>query len=146
MWRTLLLIPPVLFPSWRFFKSIEPSPRVQWAFTSGPGDELRAWREFRMRPARIPPLRVIRRLFWNAPWNETLFLVSCAERIHQQPNPHAVAEIRNRVAVEIMKGAPVTRARCFRFRLVFLHRDRGRLIEEVVFVSDEYEVAAGPSS
>jgi len=33
------------------------------------------------------------RMFWNPSWNESLFLVSCAERLLQNPTPHSEDEI-----------------------------------------------------
>ncbi|MEM9341792.1 MAG: hypothetical protein AAGA87_01980 [Pseudomonadota bacterium] len=120
MWKLVL---PVLIPSWRFFKAIEPSPRVQWAMAS----DSPVWLEFRPRPFRVSRLEMIRRLFWNPDWNDTLFVVSCAERIQENPTEHNIAEIKRRISEDVSQGA-------FQFRLVFVHRDG----EDIVFVSDVF--------
>lgn len=70
---------------------------------------------------------MIRRLFWNPDWNDTLFVVSCAERIQENPTEHNIAEIKRRISEDVSQGA-------FQFRLVFVHRDG----EDIVFVSDVF--------
>ena len=125
MIRLLSLILPVLIPSWRFFSVVDPSPRVQWQRVGE-----RDWHAFRPRPARISPLALLRRLFWNPQWNDTLFVVSCAERIERGPDPLAVSEIAARIAAG--------RRGRLRFRLVFVHHDGAGLVEDVVFTSDAF--------
>ena len=147
MWKSIPLILPVLIPSWRFFKSIEPSPRVQWAFTQTGGDAATNWQEFRPRPAYLSPLQMLRRLFWNPVWNESLFLVSCAERIQVEPTEHSINEIRRRVAQEItqvqIKSADENKTPTFQFRLVFVHRDGAQISKEIVFLSEPFAVTDG---
>ena len=77
MKRLLLLLLPALIPSWRFFKTVEPSPRVQWTLVQ---DGERKWQEFNPRPEVVSFGRMLRRMVWNPRWNEALFLVSLAER------------------------------------------------------------------
>ena len=116
MLALLRLYLPVLFPSWRFFKEIEPSARVEYRVGSGP------WSPATARPRRVGPLAMLGRLFWNPHWNETLYLVSCAERLVSEPTDHAAAEIRARVARrERVSGR-------LGFRLVF-HDRNGRSVE-----------------
>jgi hypothetical protein len=121
MFYRLRLILPALIPSWRFFKAIEPSHRVEWRVAAG------AWREFHPRPARVSLAAMIARLFWNPAWNDALFVVSCAERIAQSGCAHSVEEIRRRVA---LKPGSV------QFRLVFVQRVEGVLVREEVYASD----------
>jgi len=88
----LRLFLPVLFPSWRFFAEIGASPRVEfWA--DG------AWRSATSRPVSIPVTEAIVRLFWNADWNEKLYLVSIAERFLLEHEPRLSDEIARRVAL-----------------------------------------------
>jgi hypothetical protein len=139
MFHVLRLILPVLIPSWRFFQSVEPSPRVQWRLTQGPqtGD----WREFRPRPARLSPAAMALRLFWNPDWNEGLFLVSCAERIRQGPCPHSVGQIRLRLSDGLSRMPEVQdgpAGQCMQFRLVFVQSTPAGLVEDTVFVSAPY--------
>lgn len=119
MWKILSLILPVLIPSWRFFRAVDPSPRVQWLARDG------AWHEMRPRPQRLGPGTMLRRLLWNPAWNDTLFVVSCAERLEQGPDPIALREIARRVP-----GGPDTR-----FRIVFLHDDGASVTQDVILVS-----------
>ncbi len=107
MLRLVLLYLPVLFPSWRFFQEVGPSPRVEYRVDGGD------WREATGRPGRMGPGAMLRRLFWNPDWNETLFLVSCAERLVEEPTQHSMDEIHARIARRI-GGAGV-----LEFRLVF---------------------------
>ena len=144
MRRLITLILPVLVPSWRFFKTIEPSPRVQWAFVHDSDDPV-DWREFRPRPAHISPGQMLRRLFWNPIWNETLFLVSCAERIQQNPTPHSINEIWHRILPEIARMPIGSAGKLVQFRLIFVHRDGLNLSEEIVFLSKPRSILFGPT-
>lgn len=139
MLRTLSLILPVLVPSWRFFKSVEPSPRVQWALVAdgSPTD----WREFRPRPAVVTPFEMLMRLFWNPARNDALFLVSLAERIVQNPTPHSINEVNKRILADLPPDQ-VSTGQSVQFRLVFVSRDGEALSEEVLYVSEPVERGA----
>ncbi len=136
MMQTLSLVLPVLIPSWRFFKSIEPSPRVQWALCSEQDATPLDWQDFRPRPLTVTPIGMILRLFWNPNWNDALFVVSCAERIQQDPTEHSIQEITRRIQADIGQMAMDATGKMVRFRLVFVHREDGELEQEVVFLSD----------
>ena len=136
MMQTLSLVLPVLIPSWRFFKSIEPSPRVQWALYSEQYATPLDWQDFRPRPLTVTPIGMILRLFWNPNWNDALFVVSCAERIQQDPTEHSIQEITRRIQADIGQMAMDATGKMVRFRLVFVHREDGELEQEVVFLSD----------
>jgi len=116
MRKTLSLVLPVLIPSWQFFKTIEPSPRVQWARIDG---DAPRWQEFRPRPQRLGPAQMLRRLFYNAAWNEALFLVSCAERIEAEPTAHSITEIQRRILATLPHMPDAT----LQFRLIFIDRN-----------------------
>lgn len=136
MLKTLSLILPVLIPSWRFFKTIEPSPRVQWALSSDSDTPPNAWQDFRPRPLTVTWLQMIARLFWNADRNEELFVISCAERIQQQPDAQSIHEIRRRIQFDIEQMRIDATGQLLQFRLVFVHREQAELVQEVVFLSD----------
>lgn len=132
--RSLSLLLPALVPSWRFFDTIGPSPRIEYALLSSPDDAPEGWQEFRPRPQRVSPLAMLTRLFWNPRWNETLFLVSCSERLMDHPTPHSEDEIYRRIATDLARGsdaAPPLPWLCF--RLVFLVRDIDGLVREERF-------------
>jgi len=124
MLRMLMLIAPVLMPSWRFFQTIEPSPRLEWRRAGGD------WREYRVRTERWGLMPALVRLLWNPVWNEGLFLVSLAERIEENPTRHSVQQIEERLRRNVGGVGPIA------FRLVFVRREGERLLRDVTFVSE----------
>ncbi|WP_282091987.1 hypothetical protein [Epibacterium ulvae] len=126
--RLFGLLLPALIPSWRFFKTVAPSPRVEYRlFYRGSWGE---WCEDRPRPARIGTLQIIRRLFWNPAWNEQLFMVSCSERLIDTPTVHSAAELARRIAQTLPEHEVD-----FQFRLVFLSREEDQIIKSVEYES-----------
>ncbi len=121
------LMLPALVPSWRFFKSVQPSPRVFWQSDNGP------WQAFRPSPPRVTLLEMVLRLFWNAGWNEGLYAVSLAERLNEDPTPHAEDELFRLIASQCAVGSIVS------VRLIFVTRDR----EEITFQSAPRQIQAG---
>jgi hypothetical protein len=105
----LRLLLPAIVPSWRFFDAVTASPRVDYVvlepFEPGPDEGDPTWREFRPRPEVVTPATMLRRLLWNPQWNESLFLVSLAERlIHAataQTALHSQRELLLRVARDL---------------------------------------------
>lgn len=83
----LRLILPILFPSWRFFNSIGPSPRIMLRFDEGP------WQEYQPKPAKIRLWPRLAALFYNPIGNQTLFMHSCAVRLFDNFDPSAVENI-----------------------------------------------------
>jgi hypothetical protein len=137
MLRALRLLLPALLPSWNFFDVIGPSPRIHYQWLDEQLQALAEWREFRPRPAHVSLPTLLRRLPWNAPWNETLFLMSCAERIVQDGNARSEAEILTAIVRDWRTGElrAVAHARHVRFRLVFVHRVQQQFVQEVLFES-----------
>lgn len=122
--RSLLkLLLPALIPSWNFFDVIAPSPRVEYARLRSIGDASGDWREFRPRPAQVPPLEMLKRLAWNPRWNESLFLVSCAERLTEEASAHSEDEIFKRIAADLVREPDDAERPWLCFRLVFLGRE-----------------------
>ncbi|MCD8519774.1 MAG: hypothetical protein LRY57_00355 [Alphaproteobacteria bacterium] len=97
MKNALQLLLPALIPSWRFFDTIAPSPRIEIALLPDEKAEAAHWREFHPRPERRSPLTILKSLFWNPRWNESLFLVSCAERLMNGEEDFAREEIFRRI-------------------------------------------------
>jgi hypothetical protein len=132
MVRVLSLLLPALIPSWRFFKAVEPSPRVQWAVI-GQGGVV--WQDYRPRPPRLSMMLMIQRLFWNPHWNDTLYMVSLAERLTITPNAATLADIWHRIAQDVALDGrgpdPV-----IQFRLLFVSRDGDQITSEVTYLSD----------
>lgn len=127
------LLLPALVPSWNFFDVIAPSPRVEYARLRSIGDASGDWREFRPRPTRVSVATMARRLLWNPRWNESLFLVSCAERLTTEPTAHSEDEIFKRIAAD-QAGEPDDPERPWLcFRLTFVSREADAIASEVLF-------------
>ncbi|MDH5180157.1 MAG: hypothetical protein OEY07_10845, partial [Gammaproteobacteria bacterium] len=78
----------------------------------------------------------LRRMVWNPRWNETLFLVSCAERLLAEPTAHSEHEIFKRIARTLLQQPePLPREQQLRFRIVLLYREGSELIEETAYES-----------
>ncbi len=140
MFHILKLLLPAVIPSWRFFDVIAPSPRIQFALLQSknePPCESREWREFRPRPTRLSFLQMLGRMFWNLERNESLFMVSCAERIVQQPTQHSEDEILKRIITEIKvnNSKSAVAVTHLQFRLLLVQRQDSRLQQQVVFYS-----------
>ena len=132
MRNPLALLLPALIPSWRFFDAIAPSPRIEYALLPSP-DAAGAWREFRPRPQLVSLPAMLGRLFWNARWNESLYLVSCAERLIQHPTAHSEDEIFRRVAADLAREDAAT---WLSFRLVFVSREGEAIRKDVLFQAE----------
>ena len=131
MLSTLKLLLPALAPSWRFFASVGPSPRIEFALKASPQDAPADWREWRPRPAVLTASQMLRRLFWNPDRNENLFLTSCAERLLDTPTAHSLAEIQTRLAADLAPDAPPY----VQFRIVLIQRRGARLVRDVAYAA-----------
>lgn len=139
MLNALKLFLPALFPSWRFFDVIAPSPRIELSLIDHPEADCGVWRECRQRPAHIGLREFGKRFFWNPAWNESLYLATCAERLIRNPTDHSSREIRRRVRADVLAGHDGRLVPpYFRFRLVFVSRHEDRLRRVVAFVSPPY--------
>jgi len=118
--NTIKLLLPAIVPSWRFFDWIAPSPRVE--FKTG-DDE---WTKFQLRPQSLTPLQSVKRLFWNPIWNDYLFVMSCAERLMQNPTAHS----EHQIITHIKKYHDVKQM--LQFRLIFITRDN----QQETYISD----------
>lgn len=136
MLQTLKLLLPALFPSWRFFDVIGPSPRIEFCAFETEDETPQTWQELRPKPLNMPIWRMVTWLFWNPDWNDTLFLFTCAERLVQDPSDFRSSEIFARIEAELDRTADGTPQRTFvQFRLVFVSRCGPDLRDDVVFVS-----------
>lgn len=133
MLRPLLLLLPALIPSWKFFDWIAPSPRIEYVLLASPGDQCAKWQEFRPRPERISMVATFGRLFFNPRWNETLFLVSCAERQAENPTEHSSGQIFCRIAHDLPNSSIDA---YLRYRLVFVYREGDSIESETRYVSE----------
>ena len=136
MLQTLKLLLPALIPSWRFFDTIAPSPRIEFTLLKTAQDASGSWQGFRPRPARLCIGSMLKRMFWNPRWNESLFLVSCAERLMANPTEHSSQEILKRIEAELARNSiDVSATPYLQFRLVFLSRDGSQIQKHITFTS-----------
>lgn len=134
----LKLLIPALVPSWNFFDIIAPSPRVQFTLLEAEHDTPHEWHEFRPRPAHLSFLQMLGRMIWNAKWNELMFVLSCAERIMEQPTQHSEDEIMKRIMSDLEGDSSNTQlmaATHLQFRLLVVERHGKELQQEVTFYS-----------
>ncbi len=129
MLRLVSLLVPAIIPSWRFFDEIRPSPRIEFGVCDGPNGMPETWIPLRPRPQRISLSSIVVRLFLNHDWNESLFMVSCAERLIEEDTQHS----RDQIFARIQPLLDVGQHR--RFRLVFVSRDGAELTRDTLYVS-----------
>ena len=142
MLQGLKLLLPALLPSWRFFDIIAPSPRIEYRLFDRVQKPLGDWQEFRPRPQSLSLATMIKRMIWNPRWNETLYLVSCAERIMAGQVEHSSQQIRQGIESELV---PERGFDSLQFRLVFVHREAEAITKDVCFVSPVYPRKEGDS-
>ena len=162
--RVLRMVIPVLVPSWRFFDSIGPSPRLeyQWQAPDAPEDPAQAWTPWVLTPARVGVGTMFARLLFNAARNETLYLLACCERLVDDASHHAEQEIAARLAAHLgeerlaahlgeerlaahLKNERLAAPGLVRFRIVEVYPEAGQLQRQVAFVSAPFAVAAAAS-
>lgn len=136
MTRSLRLLLPALAPSWRFFPSVEPSPRIEFRPLQADGPEAAEWREFRPAPAHVSFGVMLECMLWNPQRNETLFLMTCAERLLSGEIEFARREIASRIARR-MPAPPAGRERApfLQFRLILVSGDRSACRRDIAYVS-----------
>ena len=144
----LRLLLPAIVPSWRFFDGVSASPRLDYAVLNAPDDPAGLWQEFRPRPARLTLWTMLYRLLWNAQWNESLFLVSLAERlVSAAATPatcaHSERELLLRVARHLDRhsaGDPHTHLQ-IRLRFVSRVGPAEEMASRIVYHSDPWPIA-----
>lgn len=132
MLQPVRLLMPALIPAWNFFDVIADSPRIEFACLQHKDEVPQVWQLFRPPPQRQSRGAILRRLVWNPVWNETLFIVSCAERLMRQPTAHSEDEIFRRIAADLRRsGDDLEGWLCL--RLAFVGREGEALTREVRF-------------
>ena len=140
--NSIKLLLPALIPSWNFFDVIASSPLIQFSLLKSENTPIQEWHEFRPRPMHLSFIQMLKRMLWNPGWNESLFLVSCAERIMgdstQQLIQHSENEILKRIKKDLLQTESefnVSEITYLQFRLIFVHRQGTELQKEVTFTS-----------
>ena len=131
---------PILFPSWRFFSSIGPSPRIEVGFVGDKNSEPQAWLPFRALPQSINFPLGLQRLFHNPLWNERLYINTCAEHLFEGYSEFREREIGQRLVVAVLNKEIVVddEFRYLVFRIHALESEAGQVRDEIVFVSKPF--------
>tara|TARA_R110002124_G_scaffold287216_1_gene471340 strand:+ start:24984 stop:25427 length:444 start_codon:yes stop_codon:yes gene_type:complete len=144
MLGSVKLLLPALIPSWRFFETVEASPRIEFTLLKAEDGRSDEWQEFRPRPEYLSLSAMLKRLFWNPLWNESLFLVSCAERLMDHPTEHSRQEIRRRIITDLkMRNVDIAAMPYFQFRLIFIRREGEDLEKSITYLSPVYKISEG---
>jgi len=69
------------------------------------------------------------RMIWNPRWNESLFLMSCAERLAKDDEHFARQEIIRRIKRDLGGEGFI------QFRLIFHARESGEIIKHIAYLS-----------
>ena len=142
MMQMLRLLLPALIPSWRFFKSVEPSPRVQWAITHSRAETSTKWQDYRPRPQWIGPSQMLARLFWNPWWNECLHMLSLSERVIADPTEYALIEMVRKIRADL-PDAQANRGH-LHLRMVHLSQGPRGIHSEETFRTAPIQLAPDP--
>lgn len=131
---------PAIIPSWRFFDTIAPSPRIECTTFDHDGSSS-GWQEYRPRPEHVSFPTMMKRMLWNPWWNDTLFLVSCSERLMQNPTDHSYNEILKRIQSDLLDSSAAE----VQFRLVFIARTGSEIEKHFTFTSEKHALHGRPS-
>ena len=94
------------------------------------------WHRYRPRPVRVAVSAMLWRLLWNPRRNEALYMVSCAERLHLDADPHSAKQIAARLAREILACDAAQVGMAFRYRVVFVQRVGAQMVADIAVTSD----------
>ena len=128
-----MLVLPVLVPSWRFFDWIAPSPRIELLWLDHKGMHTSDWQKLNEKPRQLSLVTMVKRLFWNPVWNENLFMISCAERVLENSDPHRHRMLVEHVAANNHHDPKTT---SFKFRLILIKRSGAHLEQELRYTSE----------
>jgi len=134
------LLLPILFPSWRFFSSIGPSPRIEVGFTADKNCEPQQWGPFRPLPKRINLALGVRQLFHNPLWNEHLYISTCAEHLFEGYSEFREREIGQRLVAAVLNKEIGSNGefQYLMFRIRALGPEAGQMRDEIVFISKPF--------
>lgn len=134
--KTINLLLPVLLPSWRFFKTVAASPRVEVRVTTD--GHMSDWVSNQPESDRIGPSTMIGRLFWNPQRNNQLYMVSLSERLAECETTHSTQEL-----ARLVRATLSGREGAFEYRVLFLQRDDDEIIRCVDYQSPLLPIVSG---
>lgn len=134
------LLLPIFFPSWRFFSSIGPSPRIEVGFAADKNSAIQKWVPFRPLPKGINFRLGVQQLFHNPLWNERLYINTCAEHLFEDYSEFREREIGLRLVFAVLNKEIVVDGefQYLAFRIRALEFEAGQVCDDVVFVSKPF--------
>jgi hypothetical protein len=144
-----MLLLPALIPSWRFFDSIAPSPRIEYVVFDQVDNIPDNWIEYRPKPQSLSLSQIAKRLIYNPARNEALFMASCAERLikdEKEYGAHSTQEIKTRIEDDIGANLTDDQSKFLQFRLAFISRENDRIVKHIVHLSEVMKLKDGASS
>ena len=135
---------PILFPSWRFFSSIGPSPRFDFGFIKYTDEQPEVWQEFSVLPDKIELTKGIVRLLHNPEWNERLYINTCAENLFDQYSEFREQEIARRILWILNRHNQLPEDYhyfCYRIRVIT--NEDNLVKDEVIFSAKPFLVKRG---
>jgi len=134
------LLLPILFPSWRFFSCIGPSPRIEVGFAVDKNSAPQEWLPFRPSPKKINFPLGLQQLFHNPLWNERLYINTCTEHLFEGYSEFREREIGQRLVVAVLNKEIVVDGafHYLVFRIRALEVEAGQVRDDVVFVSRHF--------
>ncbi len=142
MMNALQLLMPVLFPSWRFFPEVGPSPRIEYMLLSRADDKQSAWAQFCPHPESLSFFQSAKGLLWNPERNRALFLVTCSEQFLANDSKPALEHLVALVRAGLMNENAVEHD-YFQFRLMVIFREGDELEREEVYRSSVMPLKEG---
>ena len=138
----LKLILPIIFPSWRFFSSIGPSPRIEMGFAVDSQSEPQEWLPFFLLPKKVNFITGLQRLFHNPVWNDFLYINTCAENLFEGYSEFHEREIGMRLVDAVLNGNISINGKFnyLRFRIRALEASAGKVNDGVVFISRAFSL------
>lgn len=131
------LLLPILFPSWRFFSGIGPSPRFDIGFIKEGESDPATWIDLSQIPAEWKIWKGIGQLFHNPVWNDQLYINTCAEHLFEFNSEFREQEIADRLLrlfqLKSYKISNDVSYFCFRIRAI--ESDGLNPAEKIVFFS-----------
>jgi hypothetical protein len=134
------LLLPAIFPSWRFFDTCAPSPRIEFILLETIKKKSSCWKELYPKPFKLSFSKMLIHIFWNPRWNEYLFLIYCVEKFITNPTEKNKEKILYLIKIELGRNSiNFTDTPYYQFRLIFLFRDDTKLEKQILFKSKVYK-------
>lgn len=136
------LLLPVLFPSWRFFSGIGPSPRFDIGFLKADETDPSMWIDLGQLPKELGIWSGMTRLFHNPIWNDQLYINTCAEHLFEFNSDFREREIADRLLAlfQIKANKIPNEAMGFCFRIRAIESDALNPREKIVFFSKSFSL------